>query len=89
MLEFFPFKAYNLSLRVLFEKAGFYRTKEDEKTLKIVDEIAANSTVISPKDEQKQDVGFRPTFKDTTANIEDELAECKRVYFSFNFLNSY
>lgn len=82
MFEFFPFKAYNLSLRVLFEKAGFYRSKEDEKTLKIVDEIAANSTVKSPKDEQKQDVGFRPTFKDTTANIEDELAECKRVYFS-------
>lgn len=63
---------YNLSMRKIFEKAGFYRTKVDAESLKIeqADVENSNSTTTSTK---------KISSLKTSSNMQTQLEECMRV----------
>lgn len=68
---------YNMTLRVLFEKASLYRTKFEDESLKISDnnqdEHLVSVTVVSTAKP-----GFIQ-YRENIPNLQEQLAECRLV----------
>lgn len=74
---------YNISLRVLFQKAGLYRTKHEDESLKISDTQQEDLVPIGKFTHKKTDIlSARPGFiqyRENISNFQEQLAECRLV----------
>ena len=69
-----------MTLRLIFEKAGFYRSEFDQEVLKIAnEEKKQNDDLVPIQDFLRPSMTNRIQFRESDSNIEEELRQCKMV----------
>lgn len=74
---------YNLTIRMLFEKVGFYRSKSDEELLKIKENSDIEHLVPLSRFVHTEAPSKVINYTDSGSDFEKQLQECRKVFNIF------
>lgn len=75
---------YNLTIRMLFEKAGFYLSKSDEELLKIKENSDVEHLVPLSRFVHSEAPSKVINYTDSDSDFEKQLQECRQVFDLFS-----